>query len=64
MKLIKTTEAARLMGVTRQAIYYLIKTENDILINLDSQRIKQVLINVVKNAIEASKTRKDRKNYS
>ena len=27
MKLIKTTEAARLMGVTRQAIYYLIKTE-------------------------------------
>ena len=29
MKLIKTTEAARLMGVTRQAIYYLIKTEND-----------------------------------
>ncbi len=35
-------------------IDYLIKTENDILINLDSQRIKQVLINVVKNAIEAS----------
>jgi len=27
MKLIKTSEAARLMGVTRQAIYYLIKTE-------------------------------------
>lgn len=27
MKLIKATEAARLMGVTRQAIYYLIKTE-------------------------------------
>ena len=27
MKLIKTTEAARLMVVTRQAIYYLIKTE-------------------------------------
>ena len=27
MKLIKTTEAAQLMGVTRQAIYYLIKTE-------------------------------------
>lgn len=27
MKLIKTSEAARLMGITRQAIYYLIKTE-------------------------------------
>ena len=27
MKLIKTSEAARLMGVTRQAIYYLIKRE-------------------------------------
>ena len=27
MKLIKTSEAARLIGVTRQAIYYLIKTE-------------------------------------
>ena len=27
MKLIKTSEAARLMGVTRQAIYYLIKKE-------------------------------------
>jgi len=27
MKLIKTSEAAMLMGVTRQAIYYLIKTE-------------------------------------